>query len=72
MGRDRVDGARFRVRAQQNGRPSIAWAGPLSDLPNEFLRVEESLDGDAAYRAYRAGTLPDGFAVTTGKHLRIS
>lgn len=72
MGRDKVDGARFCVRSQRNGRPSISWAGPMSELPLSFLRVVESLDGDAAYRAHKAGTLPDGFLVVTGKHLRIS
>ena len=59
------------VRWQNNGRPSIAWAGPIADLPEPFKRVTVSLDGNAAYEAYKDNQLPAGFTVELGKQLRL-
>jgi hypothetical protein len=71
LGQDRVETPRFKIRLQSNSRPAIRWAGAFSDLPEPYRRVSVSLDGEAAYLAWRAGGLPEGFAVETGRHLRI-
>ena len=73
MGRPNVKGARFAVRVQKNGQPAIRWTGLVDEIPDEFRRVEVSLNGHAARDFYKAtGSLPDGFEVTYGTHLRIS
>lgn len=61
------------VRWQPNGRPSIHWDRPVDELPPELKRttVTVSLDGTAAYDAYRDNRLPPGFKVELGKQLRI-
>lgn len=71
LGRDRVETPRFRARVQKNGTPSVRWAGP-GDVPDGFARVTVELDGRAALAAHKAGTLPEGFTVEYGTHLRIS
>jgi hypothetical protein len=72
-GIDRFDGRLARVSLCQNGRPSIRWAGPAESIPEPFRKtvVEHRLDGSAALEAHRSGTLPDGFEVVLGKHVRI-
>ena len=58
------------VRIQKNSRPSIQWPeGGL--IPEAFQRVTVTLDGAKAYDAFKAGTLPKGFEVEHGSHLRI-
>jgi len=69
-GLDRAAGQRFSARLQQNGTPSIVWAGE-GPPPEAFTKTTTVLDGLAAQRAYREGTLPEGFAVEHGQHLRI-
>jgi FtsZ-binding cell division protein ZapB len=54
-----------------NSRPSIRWAWTDREPPEEFQRVKVELDGQKAYEAYKAGTLPDGFLVETGESLRV-
>ena len=72
-GQLKLESDRFKVRVQKNGRPSIAWTGEPDALPCEYSRVAVSLDGQAAYEAWKAGReLPEGFKVTEGTHLRIS
>lgn len=59
------------VRIQKNSRPSIQW--PATDpIPETYQRVTVSLDGQKAYTDWKAGTLPEGFVVEQGRHLRIS
>lgn len=70
LGRDRVKTPRFTVRLQNNSGPSIAWVAE-APIPDGFQRVRVELDGDAARQAWKAGTLPAGFKVVTGRHLRI-
>ena len=72
LGRDRVEGRRFKVRLQRNGSPSIRWTRLPDDLPPEFRRVTIEPDGKAALAAYKAGELPEGFEATVGRHVRIS
>jgi hypothetical protein len=71
LGLDGVQGARFTVAVQDNGTPSIRWSGPPDRLPDEFARVERSLDPAAARAALQDGRLPEGFDVVRGRHLRI-
>ena len=69
---DKVDGQRAKVALQRNGRPSITWTGGEDAIPNEFRRVSVSVDGSRAYDEWKAGaTLPDGFEVEVGTHVRI-
>ncbi len=70
VGRDRVDGLRFSVRVCTNALPTITYPDG-GEVPTAFLAVAYSLDRDAAQKAFRAGTLPAGFEVTFGQHLRI-
>ncbi len=72
LGRDRVDTGRFKVRVQRNSAASIRWTGDPDDLPDNLKRVTVELDGRAAQLALKSGTLPDGFEVSIGTHLRIS
>jgi hypothetical protein len=60
------------ARIQNNSQPSIAWTKPVEELPEEYRRVtivanirraQDALDID--------GTLPDGFVVEHGNHLRL-
>jgi len=59
------------VRIQQNSRPAIQWPDTLP-IPEGYQRVTVSLDGQKAYSDWKAGTLPSGFVVEQGRHLRIS
>ncbi len=69
-GQDRVDGARFGVTICPNALPSITW--PAGDeVPPAFRSVVVSLDRTLAQKAYRDGSLPQGFEVTFGFHMRI-
>jgi hypothetical protein len=62
-----------RVRVQTNGRPRIEWTRGTATLPPEYRRVEIMLNSDAAYNHWKVtGSLPDGFTVELGQHLRIS
>jgi chromosome segregation ATPase len=72
LGRDKVQGQRFRLRVQRNGVPTIRWIRDLDELPESLKRITVTLDGTAAHDAYKAGQLPDGFDVSFGTHLRIS
>lgn len=72
IGKDRVDAGIFRVRIQKNSRPSIEWTEDPVTIPEPFRRTKHELDGTAAYDAWKAGGLPDGFDVKLGKHLRVS
>lgn len=72
IGREKLDAGVFKVRVQKNSRPSIEWTGEPRLIPEPFRRTLHEVDGTAAYDAYRAGGLPEGFAVRLGKHLRVS
>ena len=45
------------VYFQKAGRPSIRWTGPIVQLPQKFQKTVISLDGTAAYEAWKAGDL---------------
>lgn len=70
---DKVETLLIVARIQQNGRPSIRWTLPPDTLPVEFKKTTVTLDGDAAYKAWKAdpAVLPEGFAVERGTHLRV-
>ena len=59
------------VRIQKNSRPSIQWPDTQA-IPEAYQRVTVSLDGQKVYQDWKAGTLPSGFVVEQGRHLRIS
>lgn len=62
-----------KVRAQRNSRPSISYEGNAICLPERFRKTTYEADKDVAYRAWKAGeTLPDGFVVKEGHHLRVT
>ena len=62
----------IKLRIQVNSRPSIHWPEG-QEIPEAYRRVTVSLDGQAAYEAWKAnGTLPEGFVVERGSHLRLS
>lgn len=71
-GLDRVKGALFRVALVKNGRPSIRWPGRPEGIPLTYRRISIDLDGPAAYADWKNGTLPEGFEVEHGSHLRIT
>ncbi|GIW89958.1 MAG: hypothetical protein KatS3mg109_0390 [Pirellulaceae bacterium] len=68
----RIDSPLVRLAVVQNSRPTIRWELPLDQLPAPYVRTRIELDGEAAYRAWKAGEqLPPGFVVEHGFHLRI-
>ena len=78
LGVDRIEGDRAKVRVQDNSRPSITWMGAADDIPDAFRRVSVSVDGTAAYDAWRSApederdrALPEGFRVEVGTHVRV-
>jgi len=69
----KVNTVRVNARIQRNPRPSITWTRSPDYLPARFQKVSITLDGDFAYREWKESkTLPDGFEVETGTHLRLS
>jgi hypothetical protein len=72
LGVSKVDGDRAKVAIQKNGRPSITWMGEEDQVPDAFRRVSVSVDGTAAYNAWKSGAeLPEGFRVEVGTHVRV-
>jgi len=56
----------------QNNPPSIKYDGEPAELPDEFKRIEISVNAKALMDAFKAGaTLPDGVTVNQGRSLRI-
>lgn len=79
VGKDRVETLRVKARIQNNPRPSIRWTGDIHKCPVEFIRVTVDLDGTKSYDHWKqSGTddasrsLPEGFRVDRGTHLRLS
>lgn len=71
-GHKSVKTPRIRVWEQSNGRPSIRYVGDVNALPPEYRRVKVEVDTQFAFVEHQAGaTLPEGFIVETGSHLRI-
>lgn len=70
-GVDKLSGPRHQCRLQDNPGPKITWPGAPATIPYPFQRTKVELDPNAAKAAYYQGTLPDGFVVETGRHLRI-
>lgn len=69
-GIQKTDTGKFVVRIQRNGTPSIQWMS-ADPFPREFVRTIEDEDRKAIQEAHKAGTLPPGFQVEYGSHLRI-
>ena len=73
LGRDRVQGARFKVGVYQNSVPSIKWTRLPEEAPEAFQRVRIEVDGQAAHKWLKEhGELPSGFQVERGRHLRVT
>lgn len=69
-----VEGSRVRLRIHANSQPTIQWVGPDDAIPEAFRKttVTVAVDKAKAHEAVKAGaTLPDGFRVERGHHLRI-
>ena len=62
---------RFSLGIQKASRPSIRWTGSVDKAPAAFVRTITSIDGTAAYEAYKAKALPEGFEVSTSYFLAI-
>ncbi len=71
-GRTTLKTPRVRVWSQKNGRPSIRFVGNMDTLPTEYVRVKREVDTQFAYVEHMAGSsLPEGFIVEHGTHIRI-
>lgn len=71
-GERRLKTDRTELAVCKNGRPSITWQGDLNDIPLHLAKVEITRDYDAALAELRErGSLPEGFKVEHGTHLRI-
>ncbi len=60
-----------KVSVGNASRPSIRWTGD-GEPPEGFTRVKVELDGDAALKAHKSGTLPEGFTVSLSRVVRVS
>ena len=69
------------ARIQKNSRPSIDWLGDIHKCPIQFCRIIVELDGNKAWDKWKAGgdtdetrtaSMPEGFQVDRGTHLRLS
>jgi len=76
MGLDKIQGDVFTVRRQRNAMPKIRFEGLAASLPDEFIKFipEHFVVNLAAAWSHlkTGGSLPDGFDVTFGEHLRIT
>lgn len=68
---ERAEGRLHSVTIQKASRSSIVWTRDFDKLPAAFIRTKVELDGQAAYDAWRAGTLPEGFEARTSTFPRI-
>jgi hypothetical protein len=72
MGRDKIAGDLLTVAIQRNGSASVGFEGDPMSLPEEFRRVQVSINGRALAEAYKAGqALPEGVEINHGTHVRI-
>lgn len=72
LDRDKINAGVFKVALQKNSRPSIRWNGDVNDIPERYKRVTVELNGATAYEDFKADvTLPNGFEVQLGKHVRV-
>ena len=61
------------ARIQKNSRPSIRWTGDIHQCPVEFISIKVNLDGTKSYDHWKKeGSMPEGFEVDRGTHLRLS
>lgn len=67
------------VSIRNNPRPVIRWTKDVLDLEHPFRRITVELDGKEAYREWKESgetdenrSLPEGFQVDRGTHLRLS
>lgn len=73
VGKVKVQTPRASVRVQQNSRPAVRFTGDPNTLPSEYIRVHREVDTQFAYVEHKAGaTLPAGFVVEYGTHLRVN
>jgi|HubBroStandDraft_4_1064222.scaffolds.fasta_scaffold00070_10 hypothetical protein len=72
LGMTAVDTPLFHLRIQRNSRPSFVLAAG-AEVPEQFRRVEVSMDGNAVYAAWKEGkdVFPPEITVKQGSHLRI-
>lgn len=70
-GRDKLKTPRFSTWVQANP-VTVRWTRELTDLPEGFARITIEPNKEKAREVLRTGgTLPDGFEVVQGTHLRI-
>lgn len=69
----KVETPRARVRVQRNSVPSIAWTRPVEELPEAYRRVTIAPDIARVREDVKLGaTVPEGFVVEQGYHVRIA
>ena len=72
-GHTHVDTLRHKVRIQNNSQDTIEWLAPVAELPLDFQRMTITPDLMHAKEVLKqGGTLPSGFSVKRGQHLRIT
>ena len=72
QGQLKVKTLRFNVSVQASP-PSIRWGGDDDAIPAPFRKTTWSLDGTAARNWWKNnGSLPEGFQVKEGQHIRIT
>lgn len=71
--RPKVETPLIVARVTQNSRPAIKWTLPIEELDRRFVRITLAVDGTKAYEAWQAdpASLPEGFVVERGTHLRV-
>jgi hypothetical protein len=71
VGVQKIEGKLFKLRIQNNSRPSIAVKAGC-EIPERFKRVKVELDGNLAWERWKAGEeLPESLDVKLGSHLRV-
>ena len=70
LGVSKLDVGIAKLSVQRAARPSIRWDS-AAEMPPAYTRTKVELDGTAAFAAYKAGQLPDGFAVEFTTFLSI-
>lgn len=69
---NKLETDRITLSETNNSRPAIRWVLGQDTIPEEFKKVAISLDGQKAYKAWKANEkLPEGFIVERGTHVRI-
>jgi hypothetical protein len=72
LGLPKVKTQLFNVAIQKASRPSIRWSGNPDNIPVAYRKVTTSLDGNAAYEAWKRDELTDHeFDICQTRYLMI-